>query len=398
MSESHALLSPSAAARWLNCTLAPRLEATFPETTNEYAMEGTLAHSVCEVTARLHFKKIKKAAYTATIKRLKQEPLWNDEMLTTADSYVEHLQEKAMAFKNEPYVAFEIKVDLSDYIPEGYGRCDCAMVGGDTLIITDYKHGKGVPVSAENNPQMKLYALGALKLYRPLFGNTIKNVSMCIDQPRINSYENWSCSVTELLEWGESIKPTAQMAFDGLCEYKAGEWCRFCRANGQCSAQAQQHLSAFDDFAFAAGKNPVDVSPALLTPEELSDVLKRGKALTVWYKAVEEHALGMLLNGEAIPGYKAVEGRSNRAWSNQDAALDALMQAGYDRAVLYDSVPKSLAQLEKVIGAEKFTELVGKYVVKPQGKPSLADEDDKRSAFNSAASDFAEVAQKPENN
>ena len=393
MSEAHALLSPSAAARWLNCTLAPRLEATIPEKASEYAMEGTLAHSVCEVTAKLHFKKIKKASYTATIKRLKQDALWNDEMLATAETYVGHLLERAIAFKHEPYVAFETMVDLSDYIPEGYGRCDCTIFGDDTLIITDYKHGKGVSVSAEHNPQMMFYALGALKLYRPLFGNAIKNIHMCIDQPRINSYETWNCTTDELLAWGESVKPIAQKAFMGFGEYKAGDWCRFCRANGQCKAQAQQHLSAFDDFASIA-KTEGNPDPRLLTSEELSEVLKRGKTLTTWYKAVEEHALGVLLNGEAIPGYKVVEGRSNRTWTNQDAAMDTLQQAGYDRAMLYDSVPKTLAQLEKIIGTSKFAELVGQFIVKPQGKPSLAEDKDVRKPFNSAASDFTEVAQK----
>ena len=263
------------------------------------------------------------------------------------------------------------------------------MLSNDTVIITDYKHEKGVPVSAESKPQMMLYALGTLKLYRPLFGDSIKTICACIDQPRINSYGNWSCTIDELLAWSESIKPIAQMAFMGFVEYKVGDWCRFCRANGKCKAQTQQHLSAFDDFAFA-NENP---NPGLLTPEELSEVLKRGKTLTTWYKAVEEHALEVLLNGEAIPGYKVVEGRSLRTWTEQDAAMDTLLQAGYDHAVLYDNVPKTLAQLEKIIGAAKFAELVGQFIVKPQWRPALADEKDKRNIFNSATSDFAEVAQ-----
>ena len=385
MSGKHALLSPSAAMRWLNCTLAPRLEATLPEKTSEYAAEGTLAHSVCEVTAKLHFKKIKKVSYTTTVKQLKQNTLWNDEMLSTAEIYANHLMEKAMAFKHEPYITFEVMVDLSNFIPEGFGRCDCIIFGGDTLIITDYKHGKGVPVSAENNPQMMFYALGALKLYSPLFGNAIKNVKMCIDQPRINSYENWSCSVDELLKWGESVKPIAQKAYMGLGEYKAGEWCRFCRANGQCKAQSQQQLSAFDDFA------KVNTEPALLTPEEIGDVLERGKLLTAWYKTVEEHALEVLLSGKTIPGYKVVEGRSNRTWSDQDAAMEVLQQAGYDHDTLYTNVPKTLSQLEKVIGTSKFAELVGQFITKPQGKPTLAEEKDAREEFNSASSDFAKI-------
>ena len=171
----------------------------------------------------------------------------------------------------------------------------------------------------------------------------------------------------------------------GFGEYKAGEWCRFCRANGACKAQAQQRISAVEDFA------KVNEQPGLLTPEELSFVLKRGKELASWYKAVEEYALEILLKGESIPDYKVVEGRSLRAWSDQDKAFDALMEAGYDRAVLYDYVPKSLAQLEKTIGAAKFAELVGDFVTKPQGKPALAEESDSRKAFNSAASDFANL-------
>ena len=206
----HALLSPSAAHRWLNCTPAPRLEATFPDNTSEYAEEGTLAHSLCEITAKKKFKNIKSAEYTRTVKKLKKDPLWNDEMISTAEIYVEHLAERAMQFEHEPYIAFEVGVDISDYVPESFGRCDCVMLGGDTLVIRDYKHGKGVPVSAESNPQMMLYALGALKLYRPLFGEAIKNVDIGIDQPRIDSYDVWLCSVEELLAWGESIKPTAQ--------------------------------------------------------------------------------------------------------------------------------------------------------------------------------------------
>lgn len=184
----HALLSPSSAHRWLNCPLAPRLEAKFPEQTSEYAMEGTIAHSVCEIAAKKKFKKVKAAEYNKVIKKLKTNELWDDEMLRTAETYVEHLAERQMSFVNEPYIAFEVKVDISDYVPEAFGRCDCVMFGGNTLIITDYKHGKGVPVSADENPQLMLYALGALKLYQPLFGSALQRVEIYIDQPRLDSY------------------------------------------------------------------------------------------------------------------------------------------------------------------------------------------------------------------
>ncbi len=383
---SHALLSPSSAHRWLNCPLAPRLEATLPEKPSEYAKEGTIAHSVCEVSAKLHFKSIKKTEYNKVIKKLKTDTLWDDEMLRTAETYVEHLSENAMHFEHEPYVAFEVRVDIADYVPDAFGKCDCIMFGGDTLIITDYKHGKGVPVSPEENPQLMLYALGALKLYKPLFGGAIKKVAIVIDQPRLNSYEMWTCATEELLAWGESIKPKAQAAFMGFGEYHAGDWCRFCRANGICKAQAEQQTSAFDDFAGAVG-NP----QAILTPEEISAVLERGKNLAEWFKTVQEKALEMMLNGDKIPGYKVVEGRSQRAWTDQDKALEKLQSSGIERAVIYDSVPKTLAQLEKLLGKAKFDELVSEFVFKPQGKPTLALADDPRKEFNSAAADFAGV-------
>lgn len=384
---SHALLSPSSAHRWLNCPLAPRLEATLPEKPSEYAREGTVAHSVCEITAKKKFKKVKAAEYNRVIKKLKTDAVWDDEMLHTAETYVEHLTELAMEFANEPYIAFEVKVDISDYVPEAFGRCDCVMFGGDTLIITDYKHGKGVPVSPDENPQLMLYALGALKLYKPLFGVALKKVAVYIDQPRIGAYDGWTCTVDELLAWGESVKPKAQMAFMGFGEYHAGDWCRFCRANGICKAQAEQQIGAFDDFSAAVG-NPT----ALLSPSEMGEVLKRGETLVSWYETVREKALESLLNGEKIPGYKVMEGRSTRCWTDQDKALDKLQESGVDRAVIYDSVPKTLAQLEKLLGTARFKELVGEFVTKPQGKPTLALETDSRKEFNSAAADFAGVA------
>lgn len=385
---NHALLSPSSAHRWLNCPLAPRLEATLPEKSSEYAQEGTVAHSVCEISAKKHFKKVKAAEYNKVIKKLKTNALWDDEMLRTAETYVEHLAERAMSFPNEPYIAFEVKVDIADYVPEAFGRCDCVMFGGGTLILTDYKHGKGVPVSVVENPQLMLYALGALKLYQPLFGGTLQKVELYIDQPRLNSYEGWSCTASELLEWGETVKPKANMAFMGFGEYHSGEWCRFCRANGVCKAQAEQTTSAFDDFSDA-----VKANPALLTPEDMGVILERGKNLVAWYESIKEKALESILNGTKVPGWKAVEGRSSRVWADQDKALEKLQASGIDRAVIYDSVPKTLAQLEKLLGTAKFKELVGDLVVKPQGKPALASADDSRKEFNSAVADFAGVAE-----
>ena len=383
---AHALLSPSSAHRWLNCPLAPRLEATLPDNTSDYAKEGTVAHSLCEVSAALYFKKIKKTEYNKVLKKLKTNSLWDDEMLKTAELYVEHLAGNAMKFNHEPYVAFEVRVDISDYVPDGFGKCDCIMFGEDTLIITDYKHGKGVPVSAENNPQLMLYALGALKLYRPLFGDAIKKIAIYIDQPRLNSLDGWEIETESLIKWGEEVKPKAQAAFIGIGEYKAGEWCRFCRANGICKAQANQRIGAFDDFSEVVGE-----STDILSDTEMSTVLEKGSLLVEWYKTVQEKALERLFAGRKIPGYKLVEGRSVRGWTNQDEALKTIEESGVERAMIYNYVPKSLAELEKMLGKEKFDEVAGQFVHKPAGKPTLAVSSDSRKEYNSAAADFADA-------
>jgi len=396
---AHALLSPSAAHRWLNCTPAPRLEETLPERTSTYAEEGTLAHSVSELAAQKQFTVMNKRTFNTRLKKLKANPLWDAEMLATAEIYKEHLNELYMQFEHAPYIALEVKVDFSDWAPEAFGTCDCIMIGGDELIVTDYKHGKGVPVSAEMNPQMLLYALGALALYRPIYGNKIQKVSIYIDQPRLNNYSGYSLTAYELLAWGEDVvKPKAAIAFAGLGEYVPGDWCKFCRAKAQCRARAGTH-TALEDFKDALlpdnapveGWTPGGEAPPLLTDAEVGDLLVRGKTLADWYKSLEEYALAACLNGVTIPGWKAVEGRSNRAWTDQDKALETILAAGHPRELVYDSVPKTLAQLEKLVGTKAFAELVSGFVHKPPGKPALAPESDKRLTYNPAASDFAGV-------
>ncbi len=401
MPDKHAILSPSAAHRWLHCTPAPRVEAEFPETTSEYAEEGRLAHSVCELAAKKKFTVMNNRTYNSRLKRLKADPKWDDEMLSTAATYVEHLTEHAMRFEHAPYVALEVQVDITDYAPEAFGTCDCVMIGGDELIITDYKHGKGVPVSAQDNPQMLLYALGALKLYRPIYGDMIRRVSTYIDQPRLGSYDGASMTVEELLAWGESIKPKAAAAFMGTGEFAPGEWCRFCRAKAKCRARANQN-TALEDFKdciplgrsipMQAEYDATGFKPSnCLTDEEIGALLVRAEGLVAWYNDLKEYALAACLNGKTIPGWKAVEGRSTRAWTDQDAALEALMAGGVEEAIIYDRVPKTLAQLEMVIGKQRFGELVGGMITKSPGKPALAAESDKRPAYNGAAADFSEV-------
>ena len=394
--EKHALLSASSASRWLHCTAAPRFEEQFPEKTSEYAEEGRLAHAICELKVIKKFTtQLTPRTYTTRLNKLKKDPLYTDEMDKTSDLYVEHLTEKAMTYDSTPSVAVEVQVDFAEYVPEGFGTCDCIMIGGDTLNITDYKHGKGVPVSAEGNAQMRLYALGALKRYASIYGNTIKNVCMTIDQPRIQDEPSTeTITVEELRAWGESIKPAAAKAYMGLGEFCPGEHCRFCRGKAQCKARAAINtaLEEFKDCVPQNGEKPPLFGQGVLTDEEIGDLLVRGKELVAWYKDLEEYALNALLNGGTIPGWKAVAGRSNRTFADTDAAIAAVIAAGYDEALVYERKPKTLTELEKLMGKAEFTAKLGAYVVKPLGKPTLAPMTDKREPYSPAAADFAEVA------
>ena len=395
VNEKHALLSASSAARWLNCTAAPRFEEQFPENTSEYAEEGRLAHAICELKVLKKFtSSLPPRSYALRLGKLKKDPLYCDEMDKTSDSYIEHLTECAMTYDSAPYVAAEVRVDFSDYVPEGFGTCDCVMIGGDTLTITDYKHGKGVPVSAEGNPQMSLYALGALKKYTPVYGDTIQKVRMNIDQPRVNDeLSSWTITVSELRSWGDRIRPIAVKAYAGLGNFKPGEHCRFCRGKAQCKARADINtaLEEFKDRIPERREGMESSQNNVLTFDQIGDLLARGKDLVSWYKDLEEFALGAILKGENIPGWKAVEGRSVRAFSDQDAAIAAVIAAGYDESLVYDRKPKTLTELEKLMGKTEFVKALGSFIIKPPGKPTLAPLSDKREPYNTAAADFAEA-------
>lgn len=401
----HALLSASSAHRWLACTAAPRFEEQFPNGTSDYAEEGSLAHSICELYARKHFSTMTNRKFNADLKKLQAKPYYSDEMLKTAEAYVEYLTEKAMAYPSTPYVTQEVKVDFSDYVPQGFGTCDCVMIGGDTLHITDYKHGKGVEVSAVENPQMRLYALGALKMFAPVFGDSIKKVSMGICQPRITDDESEdSLTVEELKAWGESIKPIALEAYNGPGTFCPGEHCRFCKGKAQCRARADQN-TAFEDFKdFAiAGKAAPELQalspearaviglPPMLSDTEIGELLVKAEGLVQWYKDLCDYATQALLDGKTIDGWKVVAGKSNRAFTDIDTAFGKVIAAGYDEALLYERKPITLTGVEKLLGKPKFEELLKDCVTKPLGKPTLVPLSDKREPYSTTASDFAGV-------
>ena len=392
--KKHALLSASGAHRWLACTAAPHFEENFPDSTSPYAEEGTLAHAICELYARKKFTVMSTRKFNSELKKLQANPIYAEEMLRTAEAYVGYLTEKAMQYDFAPHVALEVKVNLTDYIPEGFGTCDCIMIGGDTLHITDYKHGKGVKVSAVDNPQMQLYALGALRLYKPVYGDRIKRVSMGICQPRLSQEASEDVlSTEELLAWGESIKPVAKEAFDGPGTFCPGEHCRFCKGKAQCAARAA-FFTGFEEFMDCAavndsreiGKNPC------LSVAEVGDLLIRAEGLVQWYKDLQTYASAVLLDGGEVPGWKLVEGRSNRTFTDVDAAVKKLIDAGYDEALIYDRKPKTLSELEKMLGKKSFSELLSGFVTKPKGKPTLVPESDCRDAYRPGAAEFEGVS------
>lgn len=371
---AHALLSASGAHRWLVCTPSAKLEEGFPDTTSEAAREGTLAHELAELKARHYFytPDFGKKKYTTRANKLKKEDLRKDEMERYTDEYLDYLKVTALNLNTAPYVAIEQKLDLGNWIPEGFGTADCVMVYGNTVHVFDFKYGKGVQVDAEQNPQMLLYALGAYAAYKMLY--PIEQICMTIVQPRIDHVSEWTCTLEELLSFGEKVKERAALAIEGKGEYHPDEKaCRFCRAKAQCRARSDFNVKK----AFNIGE-----MPPLISAEEAGKRLLELQDIVKYQKDLQEWALSECLAGKDVPGWKAVEGRSVRDWSDMDAAFDKLIKSEMTmEEMLYEKKPLTLAQVEKLIGKKDFQDAVGEFVVKKSGKPALVKESDKREAI-----------------
>ena len=383
---AHAVLSASGAEKWLNCPPSARLEESYPDTSSPYAKEGTLAHEIAEIKARNYFiETLPKRTFTSKLNKFKKEELYQNEMDEYTESYLEYIKEVAMKYPSKPYIALEKKIDFSKYVPDGYGTCDCILIHGNDMHIIDFKYGKGVPVSAENNSQLMLYALGALEAYSMLY--QIETVHLSIFQPRLDNISCFEISAANLLSWavGE-VEPKAKLAYDGIGDFKAGEHCRFCKAQAQCRAKAESIISVF----------PVKEEPALLTDDEIGLILAKAKKLVSWSNAVEDYALNAILSGKEIQGWKAVEGRSVRVFSDADKAFEKIVESGTPEEMLYERKPLSLSQIEKLLGKKEFESIVSSFVIKPQGKPTLAPSDDKRPVFNKADV-FENIIDKGEN-
>ena len=374
---AHALLSASGAHRWMNCTPSAVLESQFPDTTSEAAKEGTLAHEMAEAKLQHLFntQDYRKAKLTRTLNKIKKDELYQPEMDGYTDDYVAYVRKSAMEFEKSPYIAIEKRLDLTANIPDGFGTADCVMIGERTLHIIDLKYGKGVPVSAENNEQLMIYALGALEAYKMLFA--IDTVKVSIVQPRIDNTNSSEFTVEGLMRFGDKVKHYASIAIKGEGEYMPGGWCRFCRARQQCRARADKNI----ELAFE-----IDKKPPLITNEEVGEYLRKGEDVAKWLSELQDYALAECLAGRDVEGYKAVEGRGSRMWTDMDAAFEAIIEEGTNEAMLYERKPLTLAQVEKLMGKAHFEDVAGEYVVKNPGKPTLVPSTDKRQAITNKIS------------
>ena len=409
---AHAVLSASAAKRWLNCPPSARLNEQFPNVSSEFAEEGTAAHELCEYKVRkyLHDR----------IER-PQSDYYTEEIEQATDVYAEFvigIIEEMKANGTEPLALVEEKLDYSHIAPSGFGTGDMIVIGKNAdgkglLHIVDYKNGKGVFVDADHNPQMMLYALGALHAYDYIYD--VEIVRMSIVQPRLENISTCEISVKELNEWAESIKPIAKMAYEGKGEQHPGDWCRFCKAKPVCQACKDEALALCrEDFldldagAFdtaeesdmtapyeADTKTVVFKHPGLLPLSELAEILPTLNRISSWIEAVFAFVSSEAINhGVPIPGYKVVEGRSKRIFTDTKAVVDTAVQNGYTD--LYKQTLISLTEFEKMMGKKKFQELLGEYVAKPPGKLALVPDSDPREAVDLTAAPEQEFAVLPD--
>lgn len=369
---AHALLGPSSAARWMACPPSVNLTKDMPDTTSEYAAEGSLAHEIAELKLK---KKIvdpgmSTRKFNAEMKKLKEKELYQEEMQEFTDIYVDFIQEQMCACENTPFVAVEQKVDFSQYVPQGFGTADCILISGDTIHIIDFKYGRGVVVDAEENPQMLLYALGAYLAYNFLYD--IKRIQMSVVQPRVSHFSSWECDVDYLLSFAEKAKEKALMAAEGQGEFQAGKHCKFCKAKTTCRTRAEENLE-LEGWQYTL--------PPLLKADEVGHILKKAEDLAAWAKELKEWALSECLNGNEIPGWKAVHGRGSRSFTNTDEAVKMLIEKGIAEELLYERKYLTLAQMEKVVGKKDFNDIVGNLIVMKEGSPTLVVETNKREAI-----------------
>ena len=371
--KGHAVLSASSSERWLNCPPSARLCEAYEDKSSDYASEGTDAHALAEA-------RLKQALGIPTEDPVENLTWYNAEMEDCAQgyaAYVVELLETAKQTCSDPVVMIEQRVDFSRWVPGGFGTGDCICIAEGLLNIVDLKYGAGIEVSADHNPQMMLYALGALEIFDGIYD--IDTVRMTIYQPRKSNISIFEMSKDALLTWADTeLTEKARLAYEGQGNFSCGEWCRFCKAKAECRERAIYNLRlAQYDF----------LNPALLQDEEIADILGRIDALTSWASDVKEYALQQAISGKEWTGWKLVEGRSNRKYTSEADVAAAVESVGLDP---YERKVLGVTAMQKLLGKTRFEELLSPYIEKPQGKPTLVPESDKRPAMNTAKNDFME--------
>lgn len=385
---AHARLSASGSSRWMACTPSAEMEKGFADTTSVFAEEGTAAHELSEIFLLYALKQITKATHTRRLNKFKKENQFYSESM---HDYVQLYLDVVMERVNEAYAStpdaialIEQRLDFSDWVPEGFGTGDVLIIADGQLEIVDLKYGKGVPVSAIDNSQMRLYGLGALSHYNYLYD--IDRVRMTIVQPRLDSISSETMSADEIMQWAEGeVKPKAEMAWNGEGVHVPGEHCRFCKANAICKPRADENLKMAEyDFA----------DPNVLSHEDIAAILGKADELQKWAKDVTDYALVQAeKHGAKFPGYKLVEGRSNRRYKDAEAVAKLLLEKEYKPENVYKPQElKTITALEKELGKKVFSEVLGDLIEKPPGKPTLTVESDKRPELNSAESAIADFS------
>ncbi|MFP3153330.1 DUF2800 domain-containing protein [Lachnospiraceae bacterium ZAX-1] len=369
----HALLSASSSHRWLNCPPSARLGENYTDKSSDFAAEGTDAHTLCEF-------RLSEALGLESDNPIENLTWYNEEMESCASDYVSYITELLVEAKKictDPVVLIEQRLDYSRYVESGFGTGDCVIIADGTLHVVDYKHGQGVLVEAESNPQMMLYALGALELFDGIYD--IDTVHMTIFQPRRSNISTYTLQKEELLNWANDVlMPTATLAYSGDGEFHCGEWCRFCKAKADCRKRAKANLQiAKDDFAL----------PPLLTDDEVEEILGKLDEVISWANDIKTYALQAAISGKEWSGYKLVEGRSNRKYTDETSVASAVTAAGFEP---YEKKLLGITEMQKTLGKAKFEEILGTYIYKPPGKPTLVPANDKRQPINTAKNDFKE--------
>ena len=370
---NHALLSASSSHRWLHCPPSARLCEEYDDKGSNFAAEGTDVHALCEYKLR--------TALGMEAKDPTEDLSWYDaEMEESATGYVAfvmELVEEAKKTCSDPVILIEQRLDYSRYVAEGFGTGDCVIIADGTLHIVDFKYGRGILVEAEDNPQMMLYALGALELFDCLYD--IDTVSMTIFQPRRGNVSTYTLPKADLYEWADTVlAPTAELAWSGEGEYHCGEWCQFCRAKADCRERANANME-LAKYEFK--------QPPLLTDEEVEDILGRIDELIAWASDIRDYALQAAISGKHWTGYKLVEGRSNRKYTDERAVVAAVRAAGYEP---YEHKVLGVTAMTTMLGKKQFNDILGGFVTKPQGKPTLVPDSDKRPAMTNIINEFME--------